>query len=138
MKKYIGLIFSAVLLVMLAVGCSGSFGFDDKDSDDSEIGVVEGEGSENPFIGTKWGYAGNTPILYYSSLKLSFDKKEMTVKYYNGHTNVTFSYSWHRDSESKEYVADLTNGPATMKFKIADVNADEGYLDGTKYNRTSY
>ena len=44
MKKYIGLIFSAVLLVMLAVGCSGSFGFDDKDSDDREIGVVEGGG----------------------------------------------------------------------------------------------
>lgn len=50
MRKYIGLMCSAVLLAALATGCSGAFGFDGKDggpgADDSN--------KDNPFKGTMW------------------------------------------------------------------------------------
>lgn len=107
MKKYIGLICGAVLLVALVAGCS--------DAHESGGGV---SGIVNPFAGTSWTCL---------SMRVSFE--ENTAVYYTGGETVTLEYS--SVPEGDGYMAMMSKGTQPWgSFKIASADANTGSFAG--------
>ena len=142
MKKYIGLVCGAVLLVALAAGCSGAFGFDGKDvsglgagnDGGTGSGGGSGNGKDNPFAGTVWEDSTN-------GITLSFD--EDTCKITKGTVKTasiaraatsgsvnggSYSYTWKLNDDGSFTATLRYNGYEYATFTITASGASSGTL----------
>ena len=145
MKKYIGLIFSAVLLVALAVGCSGSFGFDGKDS--VGLGTETGGGNDNsgynPFKSTVWEDSTNGDMLsFYDDTCIITEGTSKTANIVRATTSIsvstgTYSYTCKKNGDGS-FTATLkySSGAMYATFTITASGAVSGTLKIGDYTYT--
>lgn len=154
MKKYIGLIFSAVLLVMLAVGCSGSFGFDEKGN--VSLGTETGGGSTgdgggtgsggssdyDPFKGTTWENSMNGYMLAFDGNTCEITKtRQRPASIARAATSIsviTGSYSYTCTAGYVSFTATLKNssGEVYATFTITAFSATNGTLKISNFTYT--
>ncbi|MDE7382529.1 MAG: leucine-rich repeat domain-containing protein [Treponemataceae bacterium] len=146
MKKYIGLIFSAVLLTALAVGCSGSFGFDEKGN--VSLGTETGGGSTgdgggmgsggssdyDPFKGTTWENSMNGYMLAFDGNTCEITKtRQRPASIARAATSIsviTGTYSYTCTAGYVSFTATLKNssGEVYATFTITASSATKGTL----------
>lgn len=131
MKKYIGLMCGAVLLALLAVGCSGSFGFDGKDVGDSGLG--DDSNKDNPFKGTTWEDSTNGITLVFDADTCEITTgttKSANIARAAQITDGTYSYTCDK-SNSGMYTATLAAPDSDLQgatFTISGSGASKGIL----------
>ena len=122
MRKYISLMCGAVLLALLAAGCSGAFGLDGKDVGELGSGAG-GNDKNNPFKGTVWE---NTE----DGLTLSFDEDTCTYATSTARA-VSVNYSYICKNNNGKYTATLTVPNSDIEWATFTINASsasEGIL----------
>lgn len=160
MKRYIGLLCGAVLLVALAAGCSGAFGFDGKDVPDGTLGAgngggtgMEGDGSggggstvdvANPFKGTVWRALNSNFTLTFAESTVSYSGAEYNYapkRNDDGSYEATLTFKADAAVPSKKYgslnlnsanapFGRLVVGKTGSTCFLKDEGTDSGATDG--------